>query len=131
MEVTRPRVLIVEDDADLRLVLVHTLRTGADVTACPDGYQALQLLRSEHFDALLLDLLLPGVQGDGLLERMRAEAIDVPVVVLTALVGHELTRRAEALGAVVLTKPFESTALRDAILRCASGPSALGAGELV
>ncbi|MDP4034241.1 MAG: response regulator, partial [Pseudorhodobacter sp.] len=86
------RILVVEDDRTLRQALVFNLeREGYEVRSAVDGEQALAAARDGGLDLLLLDLMLPGMSGLEVLRTMRAEAIDTPVVILSAK-GGEIDR---------------------------------------
>lgn len=102
------RIVIVEDNVDLAAGLRHNLeREGYDVRLAEDGPAGLEAIRAFHPDLVVLDLMLPGMDGFEVLERLRAEDVDVPVLVLTAR-GEELDRvRAFQLDAdQYMTKPF-------------------------
>ena len=85
-------ILVVEDDRTLRQALVFNLeREGYDVRSAVDGEQALASARDGGLDLMLLDLMLPGMSGLEVLRTMRAEGIDIPVVILSAK-GSEVDR---------------------------------------
>lgn len=74
--VPRPRILIVDDDELLRRTLVRLLAASFDVVQARNGAEAIELLRGESFDAVLTDLEMPEVGGDGIvrwLEENQAE----------------------------------------------------------
>ena len=78
------RVLVVDDEPTVRQVVVGYLRRdGHDVSEAHDGSTALDLLESERFDLVVLDMMLPGVNGLDILRRIRANG-DMPVIMLTA-----------------------------------------------
>lgn len=79
------RVLVVEDDCDLAAQLVEALReSGYAVDVTGDGEEALYLGENEPYDAIILDLGLPGVDGMTILERWRDAGQAMPVLILTA-----------------------------------------------
>lgn len=79
------RILLVEDDLALGRALQSVLQNdGQAVTWVRLGADAVRLLRDEHFDAMLLDLGLPDVEGIALLRQMRGDGHAVPVLVITA-----------------------------------------------
>lgn len=79
------KILLIEDDPDLSGALVRALtRRGIDVTACGDGLDALRLCRHHEYDAIALDLSIPGIDGMHVLQRLRHEGNATPVLVLTA-----------------------------------------------
>ncbi|WP_150629397.1 response regulator, partial [Pseudomonas fluorescens] len=88
---TSPRLLLVEDDFRLRHDLErHLLQRGFAVTSCIDGIQGLSALQSQCFDLVLLDIMLPGMDGLALLEALRLQQ-NVPVMLMSAL-GNEQDR---------------------------------------
>jgi CheY-like chemotaxis protein len=117
------RVLVVEDDAVVRGLLVESLRfEGYEVRAAADGAAALAVLGRWVPDLILLDLMMPGMDGrafrDG--QRALAAAREVPLVVVSA--SRDLARAAEALDpAAVVPKPFDLDALLSTVERCAAG----------
>ena len=128
------RVLIVDDDVTVREVLASYLRAHRHETVeAGDGEQALQLIRERPADLVVLDLMLPGIDGLEVTRRLRAMG-DVPIIMLTAL-GSEADRvMGLELGADdYVGKPFSprELALRvDSVLRRTSGSSA-GSGGVV
>ena len=106
----RPTVLVVEDEQNIRdLVCLHLGLENYDCVPCDDGEGALALTRSRHFDLVILDVMLPGLDGVTVCRAIRRESEnpDVPVLMLTA-------RREESDKVVglesgaddYLTKPF-------------------------
>ncbi len=110
------RILVVEDSRDIaELVALHLGDAGYAVDLCGDGLEALQRLSAGHYDLVVLDLMLPGMDGITLCSRLRAQAAYVPILMLTAK-STELDR---VLGLEVgaddyLTKPFS---LRELVAR--------------
>jgi CheY-like chemotaxis protein len=114
------RTLIVEDEDLIRFALESVLvEEGCDVCAARDGGEALRMLESECVpDLILLDLMMPHMDGGEFRRRQRqmAHVADVPVIVLSG--ARELRARAEALGAAAaLAKPFELEDLAGTIRR--------------
>lgn len=109
-----PRVLVVEDDDDLRFLYQTALiREGHQVVGAPNAVEALLRLTTQDFDAVLLDLQLPDMPGGRVLEfahddvRLR----DVPIVVISA--NDRLREKMLALGArAFLVKPVSIAQLR-------------------
>jgi two-component system response regulator RegX3 len=101
------RVLVVDDEPALRDSVTYALeREGFTVASVKDGEAALELARSEPFDAVVLDIMLPGLPGTEVCRRLRSES-SVPIVMLTAK-GAEIDRVVGLeLGADdYVTKPF-------------------------
>jgi DNA-binding response OmpR family regulator len=115
------RVLVVDDDQTVREVVVTYLRAHRhDVVEASDGQSALRAMRDGRVDLVVLDLMLPGIDGLEVCRRLR-ETTDVPVIMLTAL-GSEADRviGLERGADDYVTKPFSprELALRvDSVLR--------------
>jgi CheY-like chemotaxis protein len=106
------RVLCADDEDDIRTILRVALSLDGelDVQFVASGAEALAHARTETFDAIVLDGMMPGLDGYETCRRLKADpaTASVPVVFLTAKSQREETRRALALGAVAcLTKPFD------------------------
>jgi DNA-binding NtrC family response regulator len=110
------RVLIVDDEPNVRLMLETTLSSvGYDVTEAGDGEAALDRLsgKGSGYDLVLLDLLMPKMDGMELLRQLRAVGDVTPVVILTAHGSIPEAVEAMKLGAIdFLTKPTTPDALR-------------------
>jgi two-component system, OmpR family, response regulator len=116
------RILYVEDDAPIRTVGLVTLRAVGrfEVVACASGAEALAQAPTARADLILLDVMMPGMDGPETLARLRKipETATTPVVFLTALVQPQVIAGLRALGAVdVLSKPFEPMSLPDKLRR--------------
>jgi len=102
------RILLVEDDAEILSFIETELRfEGHHVSVALDGYQGLKQARQENFDLILLDRMLPGIDGLSLCRRLR-QTSDMPIMMLTA--RGELHERLEGLDAGAndyIVKPFE------------------------
>lgn len=111
----RPRILVVDDDPDLREVMAMSLEPAYEVRAASDGEQALELARSERPDLILMDQFMPGLDGLGTLERLRSDpaTLEIPVILVSARSDEAIRVRALDLGAVdFLAKPFSEQELR-------------------
>ena len=110
-------VLVVDDDPNIRRMIVAALkRDGYSFLEAPNGRDALDIMRSDHPDVVVLDLMMPRVDGFDVLRALRAhpDAREMPVMVLTADSRSDHHRRCYELGADdVMTKPF----LPDALVR--------------
>jgi len=120
------KVLVVEDNANLAFGLTRSLESeGYEVEAAEDGVRGYDLARTTSPDLVVLDLMLPGMDGYTILKKLRSEGKDVPVLILTAR-GEEADKVfGFRLGADdYVTKPFslsELLARVQAILRRAKG----------
>lgn len=112
----RPRILIVDDDPAVREILaVIFQREGWHAEGVGDGEQAIERLDTESYVAVILDLLMPRLDGAAVIQHMRENGIKTPVVVLSAVSnerGHELD---PDLVRVTLQKPFEIAELRSVV----------------
>ncbi len=110
------RVMVVDDDVTVREIVVTYLRAaGHEVDEIADGEGALEMLRDHPADLVVLDLMLPGIDGLEVCQRLRARGDDVPVIMLTAL-GSETDRVVglERGADDYVTKPFSP---RELVLR--------------
>jgi two-component system response regulator MtrA len=120
------KVLVVEDNANLAFGLTRSLESeGYEVEAAEDGLKGFELAKSGNPDLIVLDLMLPGMDGYSILKKLRSEGKDMPVLILTAR-GEEADKVfGFRLGADdYVTKPFslsELLARVQAILRRAKG----------
>jgi two-component system, OmpR family, response regulator len=110
------RILYVEDDEPIRTVGLVALRTVGrfEVVACASGAEALAQAPTAAADLILLDVMMPGMDGPETLARLRKipATATTPIVFLTALAQPEVIAGLRALGAVdVLTKPFDAMGL--------------------
>lgn len=114
-------LLVVDDDPISQRMLGFTLRRdGHQVISAADGEEALQRLAAEHFDLLIVDLTLPGMDGLTLLRHLRSDErySCLPVIMLTASGQDEDRIRARLLGANdFLTKPTSSRELVERVNR--------------
>ena len=133
------RILVVEDDAKIASFVVKGLKQeGYAVDHAPDGDTGLALATSTTFDAAVVDVMLPGLDGLSLVRRLRAARADLPVLFLSARASvDDRVRGLQAGGDDYLTKPFafaELSARLQALIRRASrAPEAtrLSAGDVV
>jgi two-component system OmpR family response regulator len=132
------RVLLVEDDVKIASFVVKGLKAaGYAVDHALDGERGLSLVSTEPYDAAIVDIMLPKLNGLSLIEKMRKEKIPTPVIILSA--KGSIDDRVKGLqtgGDDYLTKPFafsELLARVQALIRRASGlsePTRLTVGDL-
>ena len=113
MSLVKPRVLVVDDELGVRKALHRGLRAeGMDVVTAADGPSGLQLASTGSFDVILLDIMLPGLSGYRVLERLRANGITTPVLLVSAKDGEIDQADGLDLGADgYLVKPFSFVVL--------------------
>lgn len=125
------RVLIVDDiEINRRLAAILLSREGCEVTEVADGNAALDILARESFDAVLLDISMPGISGEEICRRLRADARwrELPLVAYTA---HALVDEKERFLAVgfdaLLIKPITAADLRRALAVALAARTSVGA----
>ena len=107
------KILIVEDEPSLRVIMEDALLDGHDVRAVGAGARALRVLRSWQPDVLITDLALPGLPGEMLAQAAASLPCPARVVVMSA--DEERLESARLLADVVLPKPFRVQDLRWAV----------------
>ena len=121
----KARILIVEDEPNIVESLSFILgRAGFEVDTISDGAEALERLRRKSFSALVLDIMLPGMNGLDVLKAIRSDNAlsSLPVMVLTAKGQASDRRAAEAIGAdAFVTKPFSNAEVVKRVSRLAEG----------
>src|SRR3989454_5253079 len=114
----RAVVLVVDDDAAVRDALHLTLDREYAVMDAPHGRTALSMVRAERVDLVLLDILMPEIDGLEILQELKALEPDLPVIMMTAVKTVRTTVAAMKLGASdYVTKPFQEEEMLAAIRR--------------
>jgi CheY-like chemotaxis protein len=118
-----PALLVVDDNEDNRYTLVQRLRRlgYSEVVTAVDGHDALKQLGTRDFDLVLLDVMMPELNGYQVLERMRADERlrHIPVIMISAVDQVESVVRCIELGAEdYLPKPFNPVILRARVTTC-------------
>lgn len=121
----RPRILIVDDDpVILRLLQINFRLEGYDVDSAGRGDEALRRARETVPDVVVLDIMMPGVDGFDVLRQLKDDPAsrDVPVILLSARAQDEDRRRGYALGVEeYVTKPFDPAHLVEVVRRVLAG----------
>src|SRR5262249_26723185 len=112
-ELTMARLLIVDDDQNTLAALSRAFRMeGHEATVCDNASRALDLIKSQTFDIMLSDVVMPGKDGLALLEDVRNLGVTLPVVMISGQANIEMAVRATRLGAVdFLEKPLSTDKL--------------------
>ena len=114
-EVHKSNILVVEDEQDIRNLLVFNLeKNDFNVQAADNGERALSLIRSNNFDLILLDLMIPGISGFDLTRILKNddETSEVPIIMLTAKDEEDDIVKGLEIGAQdYITKPFSPKVL--------------------
>lgn len=131
-----PQILIAEDDPEIRVALDRILTfEGYGTRAVADGAAALEQFGAHEFDAAVIDVMMPFVDGLSVVRRVRASGSRVPILILTA--RHEISDKVEGLDAGAddyMAKPFELEeflARMRALVRRSPAVLAEAAGELM
>jgi excisionase family DNA binding protein len=105
---SRPRVLVVDDEASIRDLLAKTLALAEyDVDVAPDGRSALERMRLYPYDLLIADLKMPGMDGLTVIREAKRYKADLPVIIITGFSTESSAIEAVNIGvAGYLTKPF-------------------------
>jgi two-component system OmpR family response regulator len=132
------RVLVVEDDKKIASFVVKGLKqAGYSVDPCADGEEALILAETTAYDAAVVDVMLPKLDGLSFIQRLRSQKIRTPVIILSAKASvDDRVKGLQAGGDDYLTKPFafsELIARLQALIRRATQtaePTRLSVGDL-
>ena len=113
------KILIVDDDKDFLKALTTVLENnGYGIVTATDGAQALELARTESPDLILLDIMLPGMNGFKVCRFLKFDENykDIPIIIISAKADEEDKRLGRQMGAeLYITKPFEDEELLQAI----------------
>ena len=122
------RILVVDDDPSVRALLRDVLELeGHVVQDVADGYAGLRMTEQHRPDCVVLDVMMPGLDGHAVLQRIRAAegGLDLPVVMLTAAADDETAWRGWSGGVDhVLGKPFDADELLHLLERLCARPGA-------
>lgn len=112
---SKKKVLLVEDDEDLQMSYLTRLQVlGFEVTLAKDGQGALDLVTKETFDLILLDMLIPRINGFKVCSQMKSfeNSKNIPIIVISALAEPVFHKQAIECGAdAFFVKPFDWEAL--------------------
>ena len=111
------RALVVEDDPAIRrLVEKLLIRQNIELDTVTDGNTAIDRLRATRYSILILDLMVPGLNGFEVIEFVKREQIDVPVIVVSAVSQQALTKLDHDVVKLVISKPFDVEEFTRAVL---------------
>lgn len=117
----RAKILAVDDESELTdLMHYHLVRAGHAVTTAANGWEAIHAVRQERPDIILLDLMLPDLDGFGVCEILRRDpkTATIPIVIVSAWSSPDSRNLGLELGALdYLTKPFSPQELVDRVNR--------------
>jgi len=126
--VEKPFVLVADDNEATCTLIKALLQSDFTVDVASDGYETLERLSNKDYAAVLLDLLMPGIDGYGVLEYVRShrpELLQRVLVVTAALSSRQMERLKDYEICGVIAKPFEVDAFLAAVRQCAGteGPT--------
>ena len=120
LEAPVKRILVVDDDPDILDALRQALEDGYEVLVAQDGREALDILERQAVDAIVLDLMMPVLDGVAVLQQLRSGGSRIPVIIVSA--GADVARVARTHGIRdYFPKPFDLTALEQALARLVGG----------
>src|SRR5215831_1643376 len=97
----KAHIMVVDDEANTLASLSRAFRlAGYEASVCDNAAKALELAKSQNFDLIFSDVVMPGKDGLALLEEMRAQGITTPVVMMSGQAHIEMAVRATKLGAI-------------------------------
>lgn len=102
IEAKRKKILLIEDDPFISDIYITSLKkSGFDVIHIEDGKECLSIFKYKNFDLILLDLLLPSIDGFEILKKIKnnPKLINIPVIVLTNLTEKNIPKKTISLGA--------------------------------
>src|SRR3954466_12545216 len=110
---TKARLLIIDDDANTLASLSRAFRlAGHEATVCDNAARALEILKSDEFDLIFSDVVMPNKDGLSLLADIKAAGITTPVVIMSGQAHIEMAVKATRLGAIdFLEKPISTDKL--------------------
>lgn len=113
------KILIVDDEKNIRMTIAQALENmGLEIDTAVNGEEALSKLKGTNFDLLLLDLLMPGINGMDVLRELSQERPEVRIIVITAHGTIDSSVEAMKLGAVdFLQKPFTPKEIREIVAK--------------
>jgi len=121
------RVLVTDDDVALRNLIVRLLETRDhfEIDSARDGVEAIEKLDHDHFDAIVLDLMMPRIDGFGVLKYLREHRPNLlkRVIVMTATSEEEIHKLDFAAICGVVRKPFDINYFVDYVQHCVETPN--------
>ncbi len=112
----RPRVLVIDDDAGVRLVMCAVLAAlGCDADEAENGAQGVTLFDQHRYDVVVTDLKMPGLTGWDVVEAVRMRMPTMPIVMVSGFATPADTARAQREGLAFLHKPFQFAGFKEAI----------------
>ena len=125
-----PKILVVDDDADMRQMLLCALDPLGEISAAANGVDAVRLIKSRKPNLMLLDVAMPEMNGLEVLHAARELQPNIVVVMLTGESDLAIAKKALELGArTYITKPFDMDVVSGVVVRLLVGMSGRGGPE--
>lgn len=111
------KLLIVDDQFGIRILLSEVFqKAGFETYQAANGIQALEIVKEQNPDLVLLDMKIPGMDGLEILKRMKTINKDIRVIIMTAYGELDMIQEAKELGAIThFAKPFDIHEIRDVV----------------
>lgn len=111
------KILIVDDQYGIRILLNEVFqKEGYDTYQAANGEQALAIAKANRPDLVLLDMKIPGMDGNEILKRLKAHDESIQVIIMTAYGELDMIQQAKDLGAIThFAKPFDIDEIREAV----------------
>ena len=124
-KVNTAKIMIVDDEQDIVIIIGKVLKkSGYEVITAADGLECLEKLENERPDIILLDNIMPNMDGQAVLSKLKASknTADIPVIMVTALVDQEHITSAQKGGAAeYIVKPFDYMVMLEKIAQVLKG----------
>lgn len=132
-EAAKPRILVVEDDSDLRnIVRLQLSSVGYEIIEAENGAMGYEIIQELRPDCVILDLMMPVMDGFGFLKRVRSSLAlqDVPVLILTASEDERnRTRGFQYQADAYMSKPYDLQELTDVVAGLCQAPQKVPSGR--
>jgi len=116
------RALVVEDDPAIRKLVEKLLtRRGIAIDTAADGRHAIERLAANTYSVIVLDLMMPGVNGFEIIDYVKRNGLDVPVAVVSAVSQQALTKLDLDIVKLVISKPFDVDEFTKAVVALVDG----------
>lgn len=111
------KILIVDDEKDIRASLTDFLspRINCEIFQAENAYEAIEKIKNEPVDLILLDINMPGISGVDVIKKANEQSNEIAVIVLTKLDSSALAHQIEELGAMYIPKPFSLRIVYDEV----------------
>ena len=113
----RPKILIVDDEDQMRSTLNSFLseRIDCDIYEAADGYKAIEYLKANNIDLMILDIRMPGISGIDVIKEAKKLTPEVKIIVITKWDSPEVSQEVAQAGADYMPKPFSLKVLQSKI----------------